>query len=108
MKVISKMIDQIEEVYFAVDEHNLRTPFIFGGQSKDPSVPSIAQFGSSTVFGWQELENNSIDGAEWSDWRASLKKLNCSWAIPILEQAIKNKEHKLAAKQILNMASAHT
>ncbi|AOT08395.1 hypothetical protein [Pseudoalteromonas luteoviolacea] len=66
-------------------------------------MPSIARWGASSTFGLDNL--NSIDGSFWHDWRASMRQLNCHWAIPIIEDAQKTKNIKAAIAEIVQRSN---
>lgn len=102
MQIINKVSEPTEnaDLYFAIDPDNLERPFILGGYSNDPSLPSIAQWGTASTFGLDNLDN--ISGSKWKDWRASLHQLNCAWVIPIIEEAEKTRDIKAAIGTILD------
>ena len=87
-------------MYFAIDLENCERPFVLGGCSNDPELPSIAQWGVSSTFGLENLDN--IGGAKWKDWRATLRQLNCEWVISIIEEAEKTRDVESAVSKILN------
>ena len=102
MKIISKVSVPHEKanIYFAVDLKNPIKPFIFGAECNDPDLPSVAQWACASRFGIDNLDN--IDGSKWKDWRATLKKLNCEWVIPIFEKAQLDSDLQFAISEIIN------
>ena len=87
------------DYWFAVDPANPERPFIFGANSADPALPSIACWSAASAFSLENIDR--IDGSLWKDWRASLILTGCPWAVPIMEDALKNEDSQAAMDKIL-------
>lgn len=102
MIIISKFLNKTEKVeyYFAIMPDDMERPFIFGAQSADPKLPSIAQWGASSRFGLDNLD--IIEGKLWKDWRSSLEKLGATWVIPIMEESVIKNDVTYAIYEIIS------
>ena len=101
MKIFSEWHDRERKVneYFAIDEADEEQPFILGGYSADENLPAIAQWGSASCFGLDNIDD--IDGTAWADWRESLERIGCEWVVPIIEESLESGDVQMAVAAIL-------